>query len=260
MPYSTFTEINSRREGHFLERFAPGSLARTLATHLKRIRVLFEHGEDRSLGRQPIATFDDFRDAPDGAYYTASLLRGVPELLVEGLRRGVYGSSVRFNPVKVDRVRSPGRSAHNPDGLEERTIREARIYEFSVVTFPAYRRDSPGDDVSPRLKPQRARWRADQVLVALEEIPSHNSNSMRPAAYKGEVRRGRDALVKSHPELFAEAPVAQGEPGLNDPVAVPIVPFRTPDGRMIWPYQRFHLYDPIVLDHPRFFRSIIPND
>lgn len=138
MPYGEFTEINSRNEGHFLERFAPGSLAKTLAAHLKRIRVLFEHGQDRSIGRQPIAVVDSFRDAPDGAYYRASLLRGVPELLVEGLRSGVYGSSVRFNPVKVDRVRFPRPSAVNPAGIEERTIREARIYEFSVVTFPAY--------------------------------------------------------------------------------------------------------------------------
>ena len=30
------------------------------------------------------------------------------------------------------------RSAHNPKGLPERTILEARVYEFGPVNFPAY--------------------------------------------------------------------------------------------------------------------------
>jgi hypothetical protein len=73
------------------------------------------------------------RDMPDGVYYRASLLDGLPPLLVSGLRRGLYGSSIRFGPIRSDRVRSPMRSAHNPDRLPEVTIREALIKEFSVV-------------------------------------------------------------------------------------------------------------------------------
>jgi HK97 family phage prohead protease len=139
MPYNEWTEVNSSIEGHFMERFAPGSLAKTLRERASRIRALFEHGLD-FLGRQPIATIDEFRDEEDGAYYEASLLRGLPDLLVEGLRRGVYGSSIRYRPVpgKWDRVRNPGSSEHNPDGLPEYTVREAFVKEFSVVTFPQY--------------------------------------------------------------------------------------------------------------------------
>lgn len=37
-----------------------------------------------------------------------------------------------------ERVSQPRRSAHNPDVLEERTITEADVYEFSFVTFPQY--------------------------------------------------------------------------------------------------------------------------
>ena len=138
VPYNEWTEINSSVEGHFLERFAPGALARTLGARARSIRVLFEHGNDNMLGRQPIASIDEMRDEHDGAYYRASLLDGLPALLVSGLRRGLYGSSVRFGASKLDRVRSPGRSAHNPNGIPERTIREALIKEFSVVTFPQY--------------------------------------------------------------------------------------------------------------------------
>ncbi len=138
VPYGEWTEINSRAEGHFLERFAPGSLAKTLKEHASRIRVLFEHGQDATIGLQPIAKVEELRERADGAHYTARLLDGVPQLVLAGLRAGLYGSSVRFFNVKTDRERYPRRSAHNPEGLEERTVREARIREFSVVTFPAY--------------------------------------------------------------------------------------------------------------------------
>lgn len=140
MPYGEWTEVRSSVEGHFMERFSPGALAKTMSEQKSRIRVMFEHGFDRMLGRQAIADIQDFEDQPDGAYYRAGLLSGLPTLMVEGLRRGLYGSSIRFSPIpgKWDRVRSPRPSEHNPEGLPEHTIREARIKEFSVVLFPQY--------------------------------------------------------------------------------------------------------------------------
>lgn len=137
MPYDEWTEVRSSIEGHFLERFTPGALAKTMAERANRIRVMFEHGLD-FLGRQSIAAGIAFEDRADGAYYDASLFRSVPDLILEGLRHGVYGSSIRFRPVKWDRVRSPKPSEHNPDGIPEHTIREAYVQEFSVVSFPQY--------------------------------------------------------------------------------------------------------------------------
>lgn len=140
MPYGEWTEIRSTMEGHFLERFSPGALAKSMSEQKARIRVLFEHGMDKVLGRQAIADIADFEDLPDGAHYRAALLPGLPQLVTEGLRRGLYGSSIYFHPIpgKVDRVGSPRASEHNPEGLPEVTVREARIKEFSVVLFPAY--------------------------------------------------------------------------------------------------------------------------
>ncbi len=138
MPYSEWTEIRSRSEGHFMERFAPGALRKSITEQAGRIRALFEHGMDSQLGKQPIAAIDEMWDEDQGAHFRASLLEGLPSLIVSGLRRGLYGSSIRFEPLKWDRVRSPEASDFNQDGIEERTIREASIREFSVVAFPAY--------------------------------------------------------------------------------------------------------------------------
>lgn len=140
MPYDEWTEVNSSIEGHFMERFSPGALAKTISERASRIRALFEHGMDSVLGRQAIAEIDEMTDRDDGAHFRATLLDGIPPLLVAGLRRGLYGSSIRFKPVpgKWERVRSPRPSDHNPDGIPEHTIREAYVQEFSVVTFPQY--------------------------------------------------------------------------------------------------------------------------
>jgi phage head maturation protease len=55
-----------------------------------------------------------------------------------GLRAGAYGSSFRFNVLAEDFLRKPGKSAYNPSGLPERTVREVHMPEFGPVTFPAY--------------------------------------------------------------------------------------------------------------------------
>jgi HK97 family phage prohead protease len=137
MPYDEWTEVHSSVEGHFLEKFTPGALGKTITERASRIRALFEHGRG-FLDKQPIAEIEDMRDEPDGAHYRAALLDGLPPLLIAGLRRGLYGSSIRFRPIKWDRAKKPPAAEHNPDRLPEHTIREAQIVEFSVVTFPQY--------------------------------------------------------------------------------------------------------------------------
>lgn len=138
MPYGEWAEIKSKVEGHFMESFARSSLAKSIREQASRIRLIFEHGEDATLGRQALGEFMDLNDQEDGAHYRASLLEGVPQLVISGLKRGLYGSSVLFEPIKWDRVRFPRRSEANPDGIEERTVREARVREISITAFPVY--------------------------------------------------------------------------------------------------------------------------
>ena len=102
-------------------------------------RVLFEHGQDSTIGLQQIAVVESLRDLVDGLHYRARLLAGVPELILSGLRAGVYATSVRFAPLESETVRYPARSDYNPTRIPEKSISRARLREFSIVTFPAYR-------------------------------------------------------------------------------------------------------------------------
>ena len=145
--FDTFNEIDSATEGRFMERIAPGAFKKTFAEN-RRIKVLFQHGRDPALGEQPIAKVTELREDRHGPYYEAELLEGVPPLILDGLRKGVYGVSYRFkvDPARDEYVRNPGKSPANPNGLPERTIRQAWVYEFGPVTFPA----DAGADVAVR--------------------------------------------------------------------------------------------------------------
>ena len=138
LPYNTWARIDSFVEGRFYEQFRPRSLTKTLTERAGQMRILFEHGMSRLLDKMPIAEFESFRDEDDGVHFRARLLPGLPDLFMEGLRRNQYGSSIRHKPVKMGVTERPGKSDHNPEGWQERSITEALVKEFSVVTFPAY--------------------------------------------------------------------------------------------------------------------------
>lgn len=133
--FNEWTEIDSFYEGRFLERIAPGAFKKTMRE--KQPRVLFNHGHD-SLGQQALGEITDLREDDEGAYYEVRLFDGLPDLLMDGLRAGVYGASFRFRVMREDILQEPKASDENPAGLPERTIKEVQLYEFGPVTFPAY--------------------------------------------------------------------------------------------------------------------------
>ena len=138
VPYNVWTEVRSTLEGHFMERIMPGALKKTFQEQASRMRILFHHGLD-SLGKQPIAALEEIRDEADGAYYRARLLPSVPSLILDGLRAGLYGASIGMRvPYRADIERRPQKSDYNPQGIEERSVTEAALKEFSVTAFPAY--------------------------------------------------------------------------------------------------------------------------
>ena len=137
--FNEWTEIDSLWEGRFMERIAPGAFKKTFAENRDRIRALFQHGQDPVVGDKPLGPIEDLEEDEQGARYEVPLLdTSYNRDIIPGLKAGLYGSSFRFSVVKEKLTNKPERSSYNPEGLPERTVQEARVYEFGPVTFPAY--------------------------------------------------------------------------------------------------------------------------
>lgn len=141
-----WTRINSIFEGEFLERFAPGAFRKTIKDGRDSMRVLFQHGRDPQVGNKPLGPIRELREDDQGAYYEVDLLDAgyVRNEILPGLEQDLYGASFRFRVIKEEINEKPRRSTHNPDGITERTIKEAEVIEFGPVTFPAYAGASAG--------------------------------------------------------------------------------------------------------------------
>lgn len=134
--YDEWAEIRSHVEGHFMERFAPGSFRKTISEGRDRIRCLFHHGQDPNVGVKPLGTITDLSERGRGVEYSVDLFDAdYVRALVPGLEAGVYGSSFRFGIVKKEDER---KRISNGKGLLERTIREASMRELGPTPFPAY--------------------------------------------------------------------------------------------------------------------------
>lgn len=138
--FNEWTEINSLFEGNFLERISPGAFRKTFRENRNDIKVLFQHGRDPQVGDKVLGAVDALSEDERGAFYEVPLLTDanyVRELL-PGLEKGLYGASFRFRVMKEEFVDEPEASDENPRAIPERTIKEAKVFEFGPVTFPAY--------------------------------------------------------------------------------------------------------------------------
>lgn len=143
--FDQWTEIDSMFEGRFMESVSPGAFSKTLKENRDHIRCLFQHGRDYRIGDKPLGPIVDLREDDVGAAYTVKLLdTAYNHELIPGLREGLYGASFRFRVTREDVNEKPGKSARNPEGIPERTIREMELKEFGPVTWPAYKGASAG--------------------------------------------------------------------------------------------------------------------
>ena len=136
--FNEWTEIDSVFEGNFMERLAPSAFTKTIAENGPQMRVLLEHGQDPQLGNKPLGVPSVLEVRSKGPYYEVPLFKGVPDLVVSGLRAGTYGASFRFSVQREQFNRDAKPSEYNPKGLPERTLQEVAVREFGPVTFPAY--------------------------------------------------------------------------------------------------------------------------
>jgi len=138
--YGQWYEVDSRLEGKFMERVMPGAFAKTFAENRSRMQIIFDHGQDRAIGRKPLGPLEDVQDTVQRLDYSGALLdTSYNRDLAPGLRAGVYGSSHLFTIPNRDGESwnfHPVPTPANPEGLPERTIREARIKELGPTPFP----------------------------------------------------------------------------------------------------------------------------
>lgn len=162
--FDTWYPIRSFWEGDFMESIAPGAFRKTMSERRSQIVVAFDHGYDPQIGDKVLGTIQDIREEQDAAVGDVALFdTSYVRDLLPGLEAGVYGSSMRMRVVKEAWNDEPGASPHNPNRLPERTILEARLFEFGPVTWPANPSATAGvrsmtDDYYERLRsrdPQR---------------------------------------------------------------------------------------------------------
>lgn len=201
--FDEFTEIDSLYEGNFLERIAPGAFKKTMKEQRDDIKVLFQHGHDPQIADKPLGKIESLREDEQGGFYEVSLLdTAYVRDLLPGLEAGLYGASFRFRVVAEDYNKEPERSDHNPAGIPERTITEARLYEFGPVTFPAYASATAG-----------VRSLTDEeVLVArMREKPEQFSHILDLA--KSEESRAEEAHPDAPDDAEAQDTSPHVEPG-----------------------------------------------
>ncbi len=136
--FGQWYEINSVWEGRFLERVMPGAFTKTIRENGERIQALFNHGFDPSVGQMVLGPVVDLREESDSPVMVVDLMdTSYNRDLLPGLKRGLYGSSMRMKVTKDTIEKYPARSDHNPDGIPERSIHEVAVAEAGPVTFPA---------------------------------------------------------------------------------------------------------------------------
>lgn len=161
--FNTDTVIDSW-EGQFVERIAPGAFKKTLAERADRVKVLFNHGFDPSIGDKPLGKPSVMREDQTGLWVEVPLDNtSYNRDLVASLRSGALdGQSFRFSVMDEEWVQ--------PDngGIPIRTLRAMRLYEFGPVTFPAYEATSAG----VRSRPAYEAWRTAHPAGTADGIPA----------------------------------------------------------------------------------------
>lgn len=136
--FDQWNHIESFWEGEFLERVARGAFTKTMAESGSKVKVLFNHGRDPSIGMKSLGVPEVLEERDTGPFLSAPLFDTTyTRDLLPGLVGGAYGASYMFRVIADDWDEEPGESDHNPKGLPERTIREVRLFEAGPVTFPA---------------------------------------------------------------------------------------------------------------------------
>ncbi len=199
--FGQWYEIRSAWEGHFLERVMPGAFDKTITENRDKIRALFNHGFDPSVGEKVLGPVVDLRAENDSPVMIVDLLdTSYNRDLLPGLKRGLYGSSMRMRVTKESVEKYPAVSEHNPDGLPERSIFEVSVSEAGPVTFAA----NPGSTSAMRSD-------TDAFYAQLEQVD--------PTKFAEATRSRNPLLPEAAPEHTSE--LREEPEAVNNPPVEP---------------------------------------
>lgn len=184
--YSAYNEVIS-----------PGAFRKTIKE--ADVRALYNHNEMYVLGRSKSQTLTLSEDSKGLKFEVTAPDTTWARDLVESMRRGdVSQSSFAFQP-----IRQSWTKASSSSELDTRTLQEVRLYDVSVVTYPAYEdtvaqvrsastaaiaalgrlsRGQPlDDDDIHALREMRAMIDDRLIRHAVEEAPANSHPSIEPA-------------------------------------------------------------------------------
>ena len=148
VPFNTFAEIGpNSTEGHFMEQVAPHAVT---DTHRQRgpakTKLMYAHGTDPQIGGKTIGRLTAMDATAEGATFEAVVYDRAPHAagLLPAIESGDLQVSMGFRVIRESFVSAPRPSAHNPDGIPERTLESIAVHELSLVVFPAYGSTSVG--------------------------------------------------------------------------------------------------------------------
>ena len=137
--YAAVFDTEAVIAGAWRESVAPGAFAKTIFEH--DIRALWNHDPNIVLGRNKAGTL---KLSEDGHGLNAEIEPPDNEWgrpVFDAVKRGdVTGMSISFRAIKQEWTRPPEGSLELP----KRTLREAKLYDVSPVTFPAFEATSIG--------------------------------------------------------------------------------------------------------------------
>lgn len=136
--FNDWTVIDSW-EGRFRERIDPAAFDKTLKESRDRVKVLFNHGFDPQIGDKPLGKPSVIEPRSAGLWTETPLDDTSYNADLKALLRSgaLDGMSFRFSVTREE-------WGEGEDGMEERTIKELKLFEFGPVTFPAYEATSAG--------------------------------------------------------------------------------------------------------------------
>lgn len=127
--YASAFDVDVEGPMETVTRFAKGAWTKTLQEHADDVQVLFNHGQDPTLGMKPLGKPKVMTQDGYGLWTETPLDRtSWNDDLIASLESGALRSmSVTFEPKET--VMNDDRTV--------RTITQARLFEFGPVTFPA---------------------------------------------------------------------------------------------------------------------------